>query len=108
MKRGVNDWFARFAAWLQQAFPAATVSSKNGCVPATTTEYASMCLVRALVWQPVQEACACVVQQLSELGSVSAHPCSLHAEWLLPPLLPPCRRGSWTQPLLTWSFWSTA
>lgn len=45
MKRGVNDWFALFTSWLQQAFPAAKVASKNGCVPATTAEYASMCLV---------------------------------------------------------------
>lgn len=46
MNRGVNDWFALFTTWLQQTFPAATVVSKNGYVPATTAEYASMCLVR--------------------------------------------------------------
>lgn len=45
MQRGVNDWFALFASWLQRAFPAATVTQRNGCVPATTAEYVSMCLV---------------------------------------------------------------
>ena len=46
MQRGVNDWFALFATWLKQAFPKAMIKQRNGCVPATTAEYVSMCLSR--------------------------------------------------------------
>uniref|UniRef100_A0A383VEL6 SGNH hydrolase-type esterase domain-containing protein n=1 Tax=Tetradesmus obliquus TaxID=3088 RepID=A0A383VEL6_TETOB len=44
MQRGVNDWFAMFTSWLRRAFPSATITQRNGCVPATTAEYVSMCL----------------------------------------------------------------
>jgi hypothetical protein len=44
MQRGVNDWFALFTTWLKEAFPKANIKQRNGCVPATTAEYVSMCL----------------------------------------------------------------
>jgi hypothetical protein len=42
--KGLDDWFTLFSSWLNATFPNAKLSFKNGCVPATQSEYVSMCL----------------------------------------------------------------
>lgn len=43
-KRGTNDWFTLVVKYVQEAFPAANVTGRNGCVPATPSAYMNMCL----------------------------------------------------------------
>jgi hypothetical protein len=42
--KGLDDWFTLFSTWLDSTFPTAKLTFKNGCVPATQSEYVSMCL----------------------------------------------------------------
>lgn len=42
--KGLDDWFTLTASWLNKTFPTAKLSYRNGCVPATQSEYVSMCL----------------------------------------------------------------
>jgi hypothetical protein len=42
--KGVDDWFSLFSNWVNATFSTAKLSFKNGCVPATQSEYVSMCL----------------------------------------------------------------
>jgi hypothetical protein len=44
VRRGREDWFSVFSKYLTHAFPEANVTSFNGCVIGSQSEYASMCL----------------------------------------------------------------
>lgn len=44
VRKDVEDWFTLFAGWLNATFPTAKLRLRNGCVPATQSEYVSMCL----------------------------------------------------------------
>lgn len=44
VRRGSSDWFSIFTSYLRSAFPKASITTKNGCVPAAQSEYISMCL----------------------------------------------------------------
>jgi lysophospholipase L1-like esterase len=44
IERGSSDWFTLFSSWLQAAFPAARVTTRNGAVPLARSEYLSACL----------------------------------------------------------------
>jgi UDP-glucose:glycoprotein glucosyltransferase len=46
--RGQDDWFSLVTAHLSAAFPAATVTGRNGCVPATPSSFMNMCLEQYL------------------------------------------------------------
>lgn len=44
VNRGVEDWFSVLSGWVNATFPQSRVTARNGCVPATLSEYVSMCL----------------------------------------------------------------
>lgn len=44
--RGQDDWLSRTLAFMRAAFPGAAISGRNGCVPATPTEFAGSCIER--------------------------------------------------------------
>lgn len=44
VRRGISDWFSMFTSYLRSAFPKASITARNGCVPAAQSEYISMCL----------------------------------------------------------------
>lgn len=44
VQRGIEDWFTLLSNWMNTTLPAAQLTFKNGCVPATQSEYVSMCL----------------------------------------------------------------
>lgn len=46
--KGVADWFTLLLERLKAAFPAAAVSGRNGCVPATPSSFMNVCLERHL------------------------------------------------------------
>jgi hypothetical protein len=46
--RGQDDWFSLVTAHLKAAFPAANVTGRNGCVPATPSSFMNMCLEQYL------------------------------------------------------------
>lgn len=48
VERGTDDWFALLTAHLAAAFPAANVTGRNGCVPATPSSFMNMCLEQYL------------------------------------------------------------
>eukprot|EP00195_Chlamydomonas_chlamydogama_P012413 CAMPEP_0202908854 /NCGR_PEP_ID=MMETSP1392-20130828/47410_1 /ASSEMBLY_ACC=CAM_ASM_000868 /TAXON_ID=225041 /ORGANISM="Chlamydomonas chlamydogama, Strain SAG 11-48b" /LENGTH=503 /DNA_ID=CAMNT_0049598371 /DNA_START=225 /DNA_END=1732 /DNA_ORIENTATION=- len=43
-KPGTTDWFSLFIAWLQSAFPEATISARNGAVGSTTSSFLDLCM----------------------------------------------------------------
>ena len=48
VRRGREDWFSLVSNYLTHAFPKANVTSFNGCVIGSQSEYASMCLSRII------------------------------------------------------------
>jgi hypothetical protein len=44
VQKGTYDWFSWTVRYLQKAFKGTSIIAKNGCVPATQSEYVSMCL----------------------------------------------------------------
>ena len=44
IERGTFDWFTLVTNRLQEAFPEATVTARNGCVPATPSSFMNSCL----------------------------------------------------------------
>jgi hypothetical protein len=44
IERGTWDWFTLVSKRLQEAFPRARISSRNGCVPATPSSFMNSCL----------------------------------------------------------------
>ena len=42
--RGVTDWFSVVTSYLSQAFPNTNVTSRNGCLPGTPSEFTVKCL----------------------------------------------------------------
>jgi hypothetical protein len=44
VNKGVEDWFSVFSGWMNSTFPESKLTFKNGCIPATLSEYVSMCL----------------------------------------------------------------
>ena len=43
VKRGHDEYLAQLTTWLQKAFPEASVSSRNGATPATTSAFMNLC-----------------------------------------------------------------
>jgi len=44
VRRGQEDWFARFVSWMRAAFPGAEIAARNGAVPAAQSQFAAVCL----------------------------------------------------------------
>lgn len=44
VEHGEDDWFSLVVKHLRTAFPAASVTGRNGCVPATPSSFMNMCL----------------------------------------------------------------
>lgn len=44
VSKGVDDWFTLVVQRLQEVFPAANITGRNGCVPATPSSFMNMCL----------------------------------------------------------------
>lgn len=44
VQRGVEDWFSVMSSYMNTTFSKAKLTYKNGCVPATQSEYVSVCL----------------------------------------------------------------
>ena len=43
IKKGHDEYLAQLAAWMQKAFPKASVSARNGGTPATTSAFMNLC-----------------------------------------------------------------
>ncbi|PNH01936.1 hypothetical protein TSOC_012121 [Tetrabaena socialis] len=43
-RRGETDWFSVFTKWMNNAFPRANITARNGCTPGVPTPYMIMCL----------------------------------------------------------------
>ncbi|GLI64554.1 hypothetical protein VaNZ11_007873 [Volvox africanus] len=44
MPRGEADWFSILSKWLLNAFPAASITTRNGCTPGVPAAYMILCL----------------------------------------------------------------
>ena len=43
VRQGHDEYVAQLTSWLRKAFPKASISARNGAVPATTSAFMNMC-----------------------------------------------------------------